>query len=1422
MPDHKNKIIKILTISGIVIFLIISGVVLFQFGVQSYLKKNLSQLVHKKTKGYYELYYDNLHINLKKWGVEIDQASFHPSDSVFNAIKTSASANPYYLFSSPKIQINGVRVIQLLFNRKLELHEILIDHPEIHIHGGQQTENENKNDQVDSLLKSLKPLVTRFLKSIKIDRIELQNASYDFYNLVGNTKKLSNAENITFGILDFYTDSLLLPNPDKLFNASDIYIRMQKYQSRLADSIHVVNARSVTYSLKRSVVEAQDIELKPIVKTISNKSLYHFLIQSARITTNQLKNLLNKNIIPIDSLILANALIEYWPAYKKDAEIADEFNLNDLIHSSFTGLAVKNLVIKNTQLKLYRSQNDTTCQQRLKKFELRLSDFRLDSIAQIDTSRVFYARGIDLSAVDYHIVLGDNRHHVTIGELNLSTQKGKVLVEKIKVFPTNDQNNKNNIEAACDTVLLDCFNFKKAYHQKRFYFQKISLINPEVKFVQNTSVAVKDKHEQVSFVYDLISRYAKGVYANQVSVKKGKLQLLNPTGVIRTGDIESSVRLQLSGFALDENSIKRTDRLFYANQIELNFSNYQMQLVDQLHKLTIDNLSISTRKKSAKLENLHLFPVSKENVEELLKKYNRSEMYEFSIPLLSLTNTDFHNAFFNKKLSVDTLKIDNPQIYYENFASLKQDKPRRDFDDLFYMISGYLVDIQIKTVDIPEGTIRLISHNKRDQTISFNNNFSLTLGNMLINANQFGQKKLLFSDYVDFSVRNYLIHLSDNVHVLKAGEVGFSTRKKEIYVSNARMYPETNSKDFSLFGWNIQISVPEIRIKGINVEDMFFNNSLTADNLIITSPDIKLYKKQEKQKKNIKEMQIPLPKEIESIVLNNFQVKDGSLKIFSELGTKPYLLVQSDIKMNAHNILIQKALDTGLPEFKKGDYTANLVQFKFTPKDKNQQYSFDELNFSTSEHTIQAQNLVVKPVRKSSKQNQFELQIPSLLMTGFDTNKAYKNDLYNFTMIDIYYPVFQRYINEKDSVKVNPFNVNLYPYFESFADGFYSGALRINHAEIIVFQSGQKKFDEFISFNLNNVKIENKASQGFLHSADFSFKIPETKKQGNFYRFETGEMSYSSLNNRFMVKNIHIHPIFSKDIFQKKKGVQFDYYSGKIDSVYIINPDIKRWFEKEEISGRCISVNGMNLDIYRDKTTPFDESRRSLMLQDLIKSMKQQVDIDSLVLINSNISYTEKAALDNSEGTIRFSHIHARLFPFTNIKGPNKTFPDFDIKGTASIQDSCHLKVTMNYLMNNPANLFTVKGSLNKFGMRIFNPVIEPLAHISVKTGKVNRFDFNFSADQNSSTGQLFFGYDNLKIAVLEMKDGNTKEAKFASFLANSLLLRNKNPRGKEFLPDEISFHRDQRKSVTNYWWKSIFSGVRNTLGIKENKAGNN
>jgi hypothetical protein len=81
--------------------------------------------------------------------------------------------------------------------------------------------------------------------------------------------------------------------------------------------------------------------------------------------------------------------------------------------------------------------------------------------------------------------------------------------------------------------------------------------------------------------------------------------------------------------------------------------------------------------------------------------------------------------------------------------------------------------------------------------------------------------------------------------------------------------------------------------------------------------------------------------------------------------------------------------------------------------------------------------------------------------------------------------------------------------------------------------------------------------------------------------------------------------------------------------------------------------------------------------------------------------------------------------------------------------------------------------------------------------------------------GNLFFGYDNLKIAVLDYSSDEIQKAKFATFLVNRMVLNSSNPKGNELQPvDSIQYSRDEQRSILNFWWKSLYSGAREVLGM--------
>lgn len=1425
-PTRARLLRPTVVVTAILIMLLITASALFFFGAQNYLNKNLSEFVSKKSKGKYELSFDNLNISFRHWGIEINDVSFHPTDSILNNIKQFEPNRQFYSFSSPVIRVEGIELMDLIFRRKLVIGKILISQPELLVHG-QRAETEDKRTSFIAFFQELKPLVTKTFRSIRVKNVEFSNASFDFYQLLGDTKKLSNAENITIGLVNFYTDSLLLPDPSRLFKTDDVYLSMQHYQKKLADSLHVISAENITYSLKHAQIKIQNLKLQPFITAQTAKSKYLVTVPGVLIKTEHIDEFYQNNAIPIDTMILTDARISYWPGTQKTSgkqNPVTEFDLYQLIKNEVSSIQIKSFDLKDARLVLFKAQGDTASQQTLRHIGINLQDFKLDSTSVQDTSRIFYAKNIDFSAGDYELTLGDNIHHIKAGNIALSTRKGLVLVKKILMEPQlsgrESPGLRNYINSACDSIRLDKFDFKKAYHLNRFYFHQISVFNPEVRITQNETPENKTAPGSQSFVYNLIAEYAKGIYADIVLVNHGKFQYINKTGLLQKGNIQSQVRLLLTGFALDEASTQKSDRLFFANQIVLNFKNYEMQLVDQLHRLTIDAFDLSTRKKQARVTNLHLFPVSKENMQNLLEQFNRSELYEFTIPDLTLTGTDFHEAFFNKKLAADTLNIEKPQIYYENFAFLKNETRKAEFEDLFHLLSDYLDDIRINHSVIADGTIRLINHSKKGKTISLDNHFDLGLENTVINSEQFGQQKLLFSEYVDFTVHDHLIHLSDQVHVLKVAELGFSTKRQEVFATGVKLYPDTDIPSAAKANWNVQVIVPEIRILGADIIDFYFNRKINARRVLINSPEIRLYQKIKNTKgKNLRDFTFLLPKEIETMNIQQFDLNDGSLQIFSEPGnSKPYLLVQTGLKMQGQNILVENNPALGKPEFKKGDYTSVLNQFKFTPKDKNQQYSVDELKFSTADRTILASLLSVKPKTTNLKKDQFDLKIPTLKLSGFDLDRAYRSDEYFFESIYFDKPSFQLNDTGKDSVKIDPFKTNLYPYFESFARVFAAKSIHVNAAEMNIYRNNQKKFQQTVTFDLDNVRIEDKPSNGFLHAVDFAFKIPGIVKQMKFNRFVIGETSYSSKNDIFKAKNIDIVPNYSREKQQSVAGFQSDYFTGTIDSVTAYHPDVRKWFGKEELTGQNIEFNGLKLNIFRDKRVPFNENQRPKMVQDMIKSLKYPVMFDSLTLNKSSVTYEEQPENGESTGKIWFKNLDARLKPFTNMKSSSGFIPEITLSANALIMDSCRASVRMVYQMNDPENTFAVNGSLQPFRMSVINPVLEPLASVSIRSGQVNTFDFNFTADNTKAEGQLYFGYDDLRISVLENKKGNIRESRFASFLANSLLLKTKNPRGKELEPDAIQFERDYKKSVLNYWWKAVFSGVRNTLGIRENK----
>ena len=143
-----------------------------------------------------------------------------------------------------------------------------------------------------------------------------------------------------------------------------------------------------------------------------------------------------------------------------------------------------------------------------------------------------------------------------------------------------------------------------------------------------------------------------------------------------------------------------------------------------------------------------------------------------------------------------------------------------------------------------------------------------------------------------------------------------------------------------------------------------------------------------------------------------------------------------------------------------------------------------------------------------------------------------------------------------------------------------------------------------------------------------------------------------------------------------------------------------------------------------------------------------------------------------------------------------------------------------NLPIGDPMNSHSFQGSLSPMKIDEINPMIKHVAFAEIQSGEVNDLDFHAQANENVSNGTMKFGYENLKINLLEKgSDEGSKE--LISFLANTFVIKSANPLGGRFREGQMHYERDQRKSILNFWWKTILSGFKDTLGVPEKQDKN-
>ena len=137
--------------------------------------------------------------------------------------------------------------------------------------------------------------------------------------------------------------------------------------------------------------------------------------------------------------------------------------------------------------------------------------------------------------------------------------------------------------------------------------------------------------------------------------------------------------------------------------------------------------------------------------------------------------------------------------------------------------------------------------------------------------------------------------------------------------------------------------------------------------------------------------------------------------------------------------------------------------------------------------------------------------------------------------------------------------------------------------------------------------------------------------------------------------------------------------------------------------------------------------------------------------------------------------------------------------------------------LNTTETLFDCSGTLEKFPLDALNIMLKNNANILIKEGYADKLEFSFHANEKYSSGSLLFLYHDLKIELLNKETNKSAlKEKLISFVANKFLIKESNPKKNEPPRRELIFYqRNPNRFIFNYTWKSVLSGLKPTIGIK-------
>lgn len=354
---------------------------------------------------------------------------------------------------------------------------------------------------------------------------------------------------------------------------------------------------------------------------------------------------------------------------------------------------------------------------------------------------------------------------------------------------------------------------------------------------------------------------------------------------------------------------------------------------------------------------------------------------------------------------------------------------------------------------------------------------------------------------------------------------------------------------------------------------------------------------------------------------------------------------------------------------------------------------------------------------------------------------------------------------------------------------------KINKLNIVAneLETDSLQLTNLIPFNLGSLKVD----------------IEEIKYDLNEYtHLSLASIRYDLKQKEISLKGLSMGYSIDWVEVSNKLGIQNDVIELDVKeiSIHDLEPS-SNFYLYLDIRANKVLIDSLDIKLQRNKNLPRPADFVKPMFNGMISSIPVPIEIDSIQILNSTLTYSELGVNKAESGNIILKNIDGIIRGLTNIPEKQKTLEKLEANLTTNLNGYAPMDVDLIVPYDQEA--FQLSVAMAQMELNNFNAMLIPLAGVEIKSGELQKLAYNMKAGPNQSQNKLIFDYDNLHVKLIKEKENHKyKKRPIISSIADAAVKTNNFPEHKNYLTATYTTERNKYRSPVNYIIQGLIKGA--------------